>query len=508
VAGYACRVATAKGVAKWSDGLVRAVLDVIRAVSVHRDRHRLFAAITDALRPVLRFDFLGIVLAGPGPDELTPYFMIPRTAVSVVRRSQSALDELFRTGAPVYVRSREAAAAQPGTLRILERIGAHSYLALPLTANGRTIAALILHSKRPDDFDDGDLWVTSEISTAIALALEHCLAYEEIARSRDHPVADNQLLREALKRAAEVGGVVTESPAMREVVRLVELVAPTEATVLVTGETGAGKERIARLIHDRSSRAAAPMVCINCAAIPSALIESELFGHEAGAFTGALRRRRGRFELAHQRTLLLDEVGELSLDAQARLLRVLQNQQLERVGGNETIEVDVRIIAATHRDLPAMVAAGSFRGDLYYRLAVFPIALPSLSERPEDIPELARELVARAARRLGRAPPHVDDDTIAALRRYSWPGNVRELENVLERAVILSRAGILDVAPLLDGIAANPPPDRPDERNDLRQVLAATRGVIEGPVGAAARLGVSPSTLRSRMRRLGVERPK
>jgi transcriptional regulator with GAF, ATPase, and Fis domain len=321
------------------------------------------------------------------------------------------------------------------------------------------------------------------------------------------------MLRADLRAAHDPGGVIADSAAMKDVLRLIDLVAPTDATVLLTGETGAGKERLARLVHDRSARAELPLIALNCAAIPAGLIESELFGHEQGAFTGAARRRRGRFELAHRGTLFLDEIGELPLDFQAKLLRVLQTQEFERVGGSETIRVDVRLIAATNRDLQAMIAAGTFRGDLYYRIAVFPIDVPPLWARRDDIGPLARHFVAESAHRLGRVPPHVDGETIEVLQAYSWPGNVRELQNVIERAVILSRGGILDVAPLLDvatpASAAAPEPSTSieGEAAELRRILDQARWVIEGAGGAAARLGVRPSTLRSRMRRLGIERP-
>jgi formate hydrogenlyase transcriptional activator len=375
------------------------------------------------------------------------------------------------------------------------------------------MAALLLQSNRPNAYDDLDLAFATEVAFAIAIALDSCLAYERIARSRAQLDEENQLLRKELGAAHPSGELVAASPAMRDVMRLVDLVAPTDATVLISGETGSGKERLARTIHERSARKDRPMLALNCAAIPTSLIESELFGHEAGAFTGAVRRRRGRFELAHRGTLLLDEIGELAPDAQAKLLRVLQTRELERVGGSETLRVDVRVIAATNRPLVEMVEAREFRADLYYRLAVFPLELPPLWARREDIPILAQQLVDDSARRLGIVPPHLDEQTIRELQGYSWPGNVRELQNVIERAVILSRGGLLDVAPLLE-LASDPAPAPPPgpasgaEVEQVRAALEASRWVIEGDDGAATRLGVRPSTLRSRMRRLGIERPR
>jgi formate hydrogenlyase transcriptional activator len=488
------------------------VLRVLEVVARHRDRAQLFSAIAGVLQTVFRFDALIVNLDGPGVDQMTPYYIQPRIAIPALQRSRSALDKVFRTGEPLYVRSRADVADRPGSLEAMQKFGAHSYVALPLAIRGVVIATLLLQANTPHAYDDLDLPFAVEVASAIAIALDNCLAYERITRSRAQLDDENQLLRSELCAARPPGQLVADSPPMQEVLRLVERVAPTDATVLISGETGAGKERLARLIHEGSERAARPLVAINCAAIPTSLIESELFGHEAGAFTGASRRRRGRFELADRGTLLLDEVGELALDAQAKLLRVLQTGELERVGGNETLRVDVRVIAATNRSLLDMVNARQFRADLYYRLAVVPIELPNLAARKEDIPVLARQLIEASARRLGLVPPHLDEATIRELQSYSWPGNVRELQNVIERAVILSRGGLLDVAALLDLPAAPSPREtsssEPTEVAELRAVLEATRWVIEGEDGAAARLGLRPSTLRSRMRRLKIERPR
>ena len=492
-----------------TDGQARVVLRVLEAVARHRDREQLFGAIAEVLRPVFAFDALIIILDGPGRDQMTPYFIQPRIAIPALVRSESALEELFRTEKPLYVRSRSSVADRPGTVEAMKRFGAQSYMALPLMARGETMAVLLLSSNHERAYDDLDVPFAIEIAKAIALALDNCLAYERIARSRVLLDDENQLMRTELRAAHEPGGVIASSAAMHEVLRLVDLVAPTDATVLVTGETGAGKERLARLIHERSARAERPLLAINCAAIPSDLIESELFGHEAGAFTGATRRRRGRFELAHGGTLLLDEIGELAHDAQGKLLRVLQTGELERLGGRETMRVDVRVIAATNRPLPEMVEAHTFRADLYYRLAVFPIELPPLWARREDIPILARMFVEDSARKLGLAPPHLDEQSIRELMAYSWPGNVRELQNVIERAVILSRGGLLDLPALLEVEDRDQERDVPsDEAAVILAALEAANWVIEGDQGAAQRLGFHPSTLRSRMRRLRIERPR
>ncbi len=311
--------------------------------------------------------------------------------------------------------------------------------------------------------------------------------------------------------------LVGDSPAMAHVREQIAQVAATDSTVLIEGETGTGKELVARAIHAQSPRRERALVKLNCAALPRELVESELFGHEKGAFTGALQQRRGRFELADGGTLLLDEVGELPLEAQAKLLRVLQEREFERVGGTRALRVDVRVIAATNRDLQAEVAAGRFRADLYFRLNVFPIRLPPLRERREDIPQLLQHAVARVARRLGREVTGIAPAFVDAARAYDWPGNVRELENLVERALIVSHGGWLDGKAAFATPSAVPVTDAPVpdvssslqdvERTHIRRVLDAARWTIEGETGAARILGLNPSTLRGRMRKLGIRKP-
>jgi formate hydrogenlyase transcriptional activator len=311
--------------------------------------------------------------------------------------------------------------------------------------------------------------------------------------------------------AAEFQGIVGDSDALRQVMRRVDLVAPTEATVLLTGETGTGKELLAREIHRRGARRDRPFIVINCAALPAALIESELFGHERGAFTGAHAGQVGRFEFAHHGTVFLDELGELPLELQPRLLRVIQEGQLERLGNPRTIDIDVRVIAATNRDLADDVRRGLFRRDLYYRLNVFPIAVPALRERPADIAPLAWNLVERLGRRLKRRIDTIPPDVMRVLETYAWPGNVRELENVLHRAIIMSPGSILSIADAslsaFEPVAIDESARLVDvERRHIARVLQTSRWRIEGAGGAAQILGLKPSTLRSRMMRLGIAR--
>ena len=307
--------------------------------------------------------------------------------------------------------------------------------------------------------------------------------------------------------------IVGNSGALRHVLHQVEIVAPTDATVLLLGETGTGKELVARAIHDASGRSQRPFIKVNCAAIPSGLLESELFGHERGAFTGAFAQRIGRFELGDSGTLFLDEVGEIPLELQPKLLRVLQEHEFERLGGTRTISVDVRLIAATNRDLPGMVEAGSFRDDLYYRLNVFPIALPSLRERPEDIDALVDHFVGQFACGMNRRIDVIPGETREALRHHPWPGNVRELENVIQRAVILSSGGRLTLPPLR--VASPPRPAHNEaetlegiERAYIARVLEETGWVIGGPRGAAVRLGLKRTTLQSMLKRFGLPLPR
>jgi len=310
--------------------------------------------------------------------------------------------------------------------------------------------------------------------------------------------------------AATLHGIVGQSPALERVLRLVETVAPTDAAVLIRGETGTGKELIAGLIHRLSPRQGGPLVKFNCSAIPAGLLESELFGHERGAFTGAIARRIGRFELAHRGTLVLDEIGDLPLDLQPKLLRVLEEQEFERVGSTQTIRTDVRVVAATNRPLEELVEAGEFRADLFYRLNVFPIDLPPLRERTEDIPLLVRHFVVEHARRLGRRIESIPLEVMEALVRHPWPGNVRELQHVVHRAVILSHGGSLQLPPLeapVKIVRISPPHAQTFDdalREHIVKALRETNGIIAGPRGAAVRLGLKRTTLVSRMKKLGI----
>jgi transcriptional regulator with GAF, ATPase, and Fis domain len=345
-----------------------------------------------------------------------------------------------------------------------------------------------------------------------AMAIKSANLFAELGRHRDELQVENTYLQAELREDRGFEHIVGESPALRAVLRKVRQVAAVDTTVLLTGETGTGKELVARAIHEGSPRRERPMIKVNCGAIPQNLVESELFGHEKGAFTGALQKRVGRFELADRGTLFMDEVGELPLDTQVKLLRVLQEREFERVGSTKVTKVDVRLVAATHRDLDAEVREGRFRADLFYRLNVFPIRIPPLRERPDDIPLLVEHFLTHFQRKLGKPLRSVAPSSLEQMRRYPWPGNVRELQNVLERACVLAQGPVVELAQPLRAAPSRAASvaDAPlltlddSERAHIRRALAATKGRIHGPTGAAALLGINPSTLRSRMEKLEI----
>ena len=389
--------------------------------------------------------------------------------------------------------------------------GLASGVSLPLLTRNGVLGTLNLASYRQGAFDEQDMELLGQIAVQFAIALENANAYCELEALKNRLAEEKLILEDEMRSGYQFEDLVGESAALRLVQRQVETVAPTDSTVLLLGETGTGKERVARAIHNLSRRKDAPFVKINCAAIPTGLLESELFGHEKGAFTGAIVQKVGRFELAERGTIFLDEVGDIPPEIQPKLLRVLQEQEFERLGGGRTIRVDVRVIAATNREIANMVAAREFRSDLYYRLNVFPIRVPPLRERVEDIPLLVRFFAQMYSRRMSRSIETIPTETMEALVRYSWPGNVRELENLIERAVILSPSTVLRV-PLAELHAAAPhaPPDvatlEEMEREHIRQALRASRGQLSGAGGAAARLGMKRTTLQSKMKKLGIER--
>ena len=393
--------------------------------------------------------------------------------------------------------------------------GMASGCASPLIFRRRVLGVLAIKSTRPHAFSPDDAELFEQVANQVAIAVENALAYNEIETLKNKLEKEKLYLEEEIRSEYNFEEIVGSSSVLRRALQNVQTVATTGSTVLIYGETGTGKELIARAIHNLSERRERTLVKVNCAAIPTGLLESELFGHEKGAFTGAIDRRIGRFELAHQGTIFLDEVEDIPLDLQSKLLRVLQEQEFERLGSSRTLRVDVRVVAATNADLAQMVEEKKFRSDLYYRLNVFPINVPPLRERPEDIPLLVHFFANKFAQQMRKQIESVPKETMAALVAYHWPGNIRELQNLVERAVILSRGSTLEVPltelkqPARTAVVTNGGVTLEHvERDHILKVLDDVKWVIGGPTGAAARLGLNRTTLNHRMRKLGIMRPQ
>jgi transcriptional regulator with GAF, ATPase, and Fis domain len=389
--------------------------------------------------------------------------------------------------------------------------GLHSFAGYPLKFRWELLGVIAMFGRRP--LSEAEFERLAVFANQAAIAIKNAQLFSEVAQLKNRLETENLYLREEVKSQHNFEEIIGESPSILTVLRQIEQVAPTDSTVLIRGDTGTGKELMARAIHNLSPRRARSLVKVNCGAIPTNLVESELFGHEKGSFTGALQRRIGRFELADGGTIFLDEVGELPLDAQVKLLRVLQEREVERIGSGHSTKIDVRIIAATHRDLHTAVKAGSFRADLLYRLNVFPIEVPPLSARASDIPLLVNRFVATFSSKMGKKIDGVSQSTMDRLMKYAWPGNIRELGNVIERATILAKGPLLQIDDVL--IHGNSAPLLPVadsleevERGHILRVLQDMNWIIEGKQGAAVRLGLHPNTLRSRMQKLGIKKTR
>jgi formate hydrogenlyase transcriptional activator len=401
--------------------------------------------------------------------------------------------------------------------------GIQSYCVVPLVARGTSIGTFTVWSEAKNRYTQADAELLQEVANQVSMAVANMKSYEEIASLKGRLEKENVYLQEEIRTVHNFEEIVGDSPALLTLLQRVDQVAPTDSSVLIYGETGTGKELIARAIHDRSNRKSRPLVKVNCSAISAGLVESELFGHVKGAFTGAFERRLGRFELADGGTIFLDEVGELPMETQVKLLRVLQEREFEPVGSNKSTRVDVRIIAATNRDLQQSIIEGTFRSDFYYRLNVFPLEVPPLRERPSDIPHLTMFFLSRYARNLGKKIDGISANATEKLINYSWPGNIRELQNVIQRALILCSGPILELDTEFVGVSSTDEPlshALPTiaadstfatleelERAHIAAVLEHARGVIEGANGAAKTLGMHPNTLRHRIQKLGLKRP-
>ncbi len=512
------RLREAQAELKRSNESLRLVLDVGRSILSNLDLEVVFRSIAGNVRTALRCDAATVVRIDTERKVGHVFVLDFPESRGFAREGRevpiagSALDEILRTGRP-----QDLSRIPPGDpgRATAQAEGISGGWAFPLVSRGRTLGVFVVARRGTESFDPHELDLIGQIAGQVATALDNALAYREIARLRDRLAEEKLYLEDEIRSELRFDTIVGRSDALRHVLRQVETVAPTDSTVLIHGETGSGKELIARAIHDLSPRRGRTFVKLNCAAIPTGLLESELFGHQKGAFTGAIADRVGRFELAGSGTVFLDEIGDIPLELQPKLLRVLQEREFERIGSSKTLRTDARLIAATNRDLAAMVDARTFRPDLFYRLNVFPIHVPPLRERPGDIPLLVRHFVQQLGRRMRKSVETIPAETMAALTRYAWPGNVRELQNLIERAMILTTGTVLRV-PLgdLEDRGKALPAGRTArtleeaERAHILAALAEARWVLAGPNGAAARLGMNRSTLQFRMKKLGIVRPR
>jgi formate hydrogenlyase transcriptional activator len=511
---------------------VRLLLEVNNAVVAHLSLDHLFPAVSACLRKVIEHDGSDLVLYDPQTRRYRAHVLSFATNESFIKEFIAQSDCKMPADAAITTRELAAfgerdlqsMAAESACASYWVAEGIKAFASVPLLFHDRVLGALDIGRRREDAFTREEVELLGEVAKQIAIAVENAQAYREITELKDRLAKENLYLEEEIRTEHNFDEIVGESPALRRVLKEVETVARTGSTVLIRGETGTGKELIARALHQLSPRRDRTFVKMNCAAIPTGLLESELFGHERGAFTGAITQKIGRFELAHQGTLFLDEVGDIPPELQPKLLRVLQEQEFERLGSTRTVRVDVRLVAATNRDLAQMAANGQFRNDLFYRLNVFPVLLPPLRERREDIPRLVRHFAQKVARRMGRQIETVPAEAMDALVAYPWPGNVRELENVIERAVILSPGPALHINLGELKVAPTPPASRPSkggntgrvaavtladaERDHIIDVLRDTGWVLGGPNGAAARLAMKRTTLQSKMKKLGISRPQ
>ena len=491
------------------------LLDLTNRVVSNLELRDLLREISGSIRNVMQCDGVGVTLPDPEDGALRLYALDFPGSKGIVREGLTGAEEeasatVFRTGRPMHLTGSEL---DQDHIALAE--GARSVCHLPLISRDRVLGVLHLGSLQENAFTEDDVAFLSKVAGQVAIAVENARAYGQIADLRDKLAQEKLYLEDEIRSELNFEEIVGKSDALRRVLKEVETVAPTDSTVLIYGETGTGKELIARAVHNLSARGSSAFVKLNCAAIPTGLLESELFGHEKGAFTGAIAQRVGRFELANRGTVFLDEIGEIPLELQPKLLRVLQEREFERLGSSRTLRTDARLIAATNRDLGAMVDERKFRSDLYYRLNVFPVRVPPLRERPDDIPLLVRHFVQQFSRRTNRSIETIPSETMTALVNYDWPGNIRELQNVIERAVILSKGPVLTVA--TDDLKPRPATDgavqadknirgllEDTERKQILSALEQTNWIVAGPNGAAARLGLKRSTLQSRMHKLGV----
>ncbi|HEY2236431.1 MAG TPA: sigma 54-interacting transcriptional regulator [Candidatus Angelobacter sp.] len=496
---------------------LRVLLEVNNHVVTKLDAIELFRAASASIRSYFHNDFTGFWLIGKDSSQLELAVLdFPGSrgflADVAVHELSSSDQEKLRAHKSDLLSLRDMEKLPAPIAKSLKAESIATVAITPLITASGPLGVIAIGSRLPNSFSQEDLGLLSQISTQIALAVENAIAYGRLTAARDRLEDERLYLESEILSERNFEDIVGNSQALRAVLEQVSIVAPTSSTVLLHGETGTGKELIARAVHNNSPRRDRTFVKVNCAAIPAGLIESELFGHEKGAFTGALMQKKGRFELADHGTLFLDEIGDISLELQPKLLRALQEQEFERLGSARTVHVDVRIIAASHRDIPAMIRNGQFREDLFYRLNVFPIEIPPLRERPSDIPLLVHYFVSRFSRRMQKQIKTIPKRAMETLASAAWPGNIRELENFIERAVILTQGTELNVplAALGKSTGRNQALGskfHDIERNTIIEALRAASGRIAGQGGAAERLGLKRTTLQNKMRRLHISKP-
>jgi formate hydrogenlyase transcriptional activator len=513
--GLAIDAAVNSFLSQRSEERLQLILDLTNQVVSSLEFHDLLVAASASVRRVMGCDAAAVMLADADGTHLCVHALdYPDSRGIFVEGAMVPIEgsmpgDSFRSGKPMVVNRLNPAEMAPEMYAKAVGEGMNSFCDVPLISKNRLLGVLVVAMREENAFDDNEVAFLVQVASQLAIGVENALAYRQIAELTEKLAQEKLYLEDEIRGEMDFEGIVGQSSALRHVLNLVETVAPSDSTVLLLGETGTGKELIARAIHDRSKRKDRTFVKLNCAAIPTGLLESELFGHERGAFTGAISQKVGRLELADQGSLFLDEVGDIPIEIQPKLLRALQEQEFERLGSTRTKKVSVRLVAATNRDLEKMIANREFREDLYYRLNVFPIRIPPLRERPEDIPLLVRYFTQKYARRMEKQIESIPTPAMKKLAAWHWPGNIRELENFIERSVILTHGAALQVP--IGGLGGNGTAApvkgtrEGDERDQILRVLKDTKGRVAGPDGAAVRMALKRTTLISRMKKLGID---
>ena len=513
--GLAIDAAVNSFLSQRSQERLKLILDLTNQVVSNLEFHDLLVAASSSVRQVMHCDAAAIMLADAAGVHLRVHALdYPDSRGIFVEGAMVPIEgtmpgDSFKSGRPMVVNRLDPTEMPPEMYKKASAEGLNSFCDVPLISRSRLLGVLAVARREENAFHADDVAFLTQVANQVAIGVENSLAYSKIAELTDRLAQEKLYLEDEIRGDMDFEGIVGQSSALRHVLNLVETVAPSDSTVLLLGETGTGKELIARAIHDRSKRKDRTFVKLNCAAIPTGLLESELFGHERGAFTGAITQKIGRLELADQGSLFLDEVGDIPIEIQPKLLRALQEREFERLGGIHTKKVNVRLVAATNRDLEKMIENREFRSDHYYRLNVFPIRIPPLRERPEDIPLLVRYFTQKYARRMEKQIESVPTSAMKSLAAWHWPGNIRELENFIERSVILTHGSALQVPVSEIGTNGGTSPllgsRQADDRDEIMRILKATRGRVAGAQGAAARMGIKRTTLISRMKKLGID---